>query len=267
MPKEFLPLPKDTNADPLGKMDKWRLFQSKVQRDKGGVLKEVGFKAPDGKYYGLETGEELNLIKTPDGKSREPFIKLPDGNQVSFEDWKNKNKSQEKKYHPLAEKLDRTRLNKITTEALKPRAYYGRGFELESADIEQIRYVIEMAEDTLKQWEKDPRWKEMQDIIRQQAAIGMLMSFEFPPKWLADGGKNAPIEATLDKNRNNMPQIRVPSDMYALFIWDGIIKQLRSDTEKSLSAHQGTMAKFLGENLRSVSKFLKDSGTIPEKAE
>jgi len=70
-------------------MQKWQLFEKRVNITPDGKQKLVGFYDPERNYYSLEEGEELVHIKSADNRNRDSFIRK-DGKLIPFEEWKEK---------------------------------------------------------------------------------------------------------------------------------------------------------------------------------
>ena len=71
---------------PGGSIPEWGLFEPTI-KNIGGQLKMEGFKAPDGRYFKFEDGEELVHVQSGDGKKRETFIRTLDGKEIPFDQW------------------------------------------------------------------------------------------------------------------------------------------------------------------------------------
>lgn len=66
-----------------------QLMPQRVEFNPKGDMQAKGFKGTDGKYHHLRRGEELVFIRETPGQERVPYIRQPSGKEISFEDWKN----------------------------------------------------------------------------------------------------------------------------------------------------------------------------------
>lgn len=252
------------NQDPLGTVETWKLLSMSLKMGPDG--KTIGLHVPGEKFYRFEDGEEMVFIK--EGAGRKPCIRLGNGTIIDFDTWKAGKDMQStapSSYHPLSEKLDRTHLNEITQNALKQGSLFGKNFNLTPSDIEEIDYVIKMAEDTLAKSEKNPDWTKFLTTIADLFSNGSIFNMTNPPGWLIDGGADASVETV--KVQNQAIQVRVPTSVYNLYFWKEVIRPIKNGIIRSqmLGKMTGTSPRGLGESLVQLASFLKTTGTIPQK--
>jgi len=250
------------HSDQLGAMESWRMFQLKVDTNTG---LEVGFNAPDGKFYRLGEGESLVLVR--EGNTRRPMIKRGGENEVPFEDWKQlKEKGANLVAPELQAKLDRAVVKDIVTKTTKKNdrdggdVLFGKDFSLDDSHREQLQTVIEIGESILHKEKEKPEWHEFLRLLQEFSDKGFSLSFGFPPHWLVDGGATATVQKI--KTQKGLPGIQVPSRVFKVYEWDHIIGAIRKTAGQSASLTAGTSAKFLGENLTKLGELFKNNGVI-----
>lgn len=259
-----------TPIDQLGGMEPWQLFQEKI-RIVGGKPTVEGFKDSMGKYYKLGEGEELVHIKRQGGGGRDTFIRKHEKDLVPFEEWaktqQNTGETQtkdadgkEKEQVDLLGKLDRKLLKKMTAETSGAQVLYGRGFNLDSERREQLEIVAQIVKNLLESKKQDSGWKRLQELIKEGSDKGFLMSFIFPPTWLVDGGKDAPVQKT--RIADGRAGIQVPSEIYNLYYWDHVADSLEKEAMTSDENLKGRSASYLNETLLKLSAFFKENNLI-----
>lgn len=67
-------------------LKEWQVMEPIVRFAPGGNNQEIGIKAADGAYFPYLHGETTVFIK--DGDSRKPMVRLTDGSQVNFDQWR-----------------------------------------------------------------------------------------------------------------------------------------------------------------------------------
>ncbi len=232
-----------------------------------GEYKNVGFTDPEGRYYPLEEGEELIEEGGGDTPERKTFIQNKNGEKIPFEEWKlGKKESNERdvniseKIEQLSKGVDRGLLKNIV-ERTGAQMLYGKDFELNNEMRKEIEVVGEIMLEYLKIKKESEEWEKLQELIKEGAKKGKLISFAgFPPHWLIDGGENSSVEKIIREDGN--AGIRVSTEIYDLYYWDGIANDLIEAAKISNDALRGKTTMFLNENLRNASSFFKKNNLI-----
>lgn len=225
--------------------------------------RQVGFTDSDGKYHALGDGEEL--VFTKQGKTREPIIKRADGSEVPFEEWKDaKTKGEQLVPAELRAKLNTTNIRDVigkTTgknERDGGNVLFGKDFSLDESHREQLRVAIEVGEALLKKDKEKPEWEAFQRLLEEGNGKGILMDFNFPPKWLVDGGESATVKKV--RTPDGRPGIEVPSRVFQVYKWDHIIGSVRQTEGYSHDTLKGMSAKPLGNRLEELLDLFKKNG-------
>lgn len=211
----------------------------------------VGYSDPDGTYHPLQGCEELVFEKSPDGRGRVPSIHSQGGTITPLN-------APEPKESEDQLVIDRDVLNSMVRETATPGALFGK-YNISDAEREQIEIIIAAAEQILEERKQDPLWLKLQNTIKELKNKGEIMSFDFPPSWLADAGQANDIELRYE---NNLPEIYAPSKIYNLYIWMGTLKEAKEYATSSAESLKGRLAKPLGESVGQLAHLLRQFGKI-----
>ncbi len=174
---------------------------------------------------------------------------------------------QDREPQTLEPTLDRQKLKDLTMRAGTPQVYYEKGFELSKDDKEQLEAVVKTARTFLEKFQTDTRWRKLQELITDGANKGFLLSFNFPPSWLIDGGESVPvkkikIKRTPESTTEDRPAIQVPTQIYRMYYWDRVITHIEEDLTRSPKTLHGTSPRGLSEDLTALSTFFKENKLI-----
>ncbi|MGI6314757.1 MAG: hypothetical protein ACOXZY_02505 [Patescibacteria group bacterium] len=241
-------------------VENWRLFEPRIDIKTG---KEVGFVDPEGNYYTLKKGEELVF-----GEDRKPMIRKTDGQEISFEEWKN-NKIKAEQLVPaeLLNKLDPECIKDLISQTTGKNernggsVLFGNDFSLEDNHREQLRTVVEIVESFLRDEKEKPEWEELQKLIKEGEDKGILIDFaNNPPKWLVDGGETSTVKKV--RLANNLPGIQVPSRILKTYKWDVVVNHIKDIETSGPNVLKGRSAKSLGTKLEELLDLFEKNNLI-----
>lgn len=159
---------------------------------------------------------------------------------------------------PAAE-LDRGALNALTSKALEPGVYFGRGLDLRDEDRTQLKLVAASAEAIIEPGYQDPAWNEFQKLVDEGDRKGVLISFTSHegtkvPSWCVDGGEEAAVKKI--RTDSGRVAIQVPSRVFNQYHWTATIRSIKKYAGYSDELLRGQSTKVLGENLYQLSHLI-----------
>ncbi len=127
---------------------------------------------------------------------------------------------------------------------------------LDEADKGEVKKLIETAGNIHKGFaDKNPQWVEFIKLRDEMRSV--LGTFGEDARIIEDNSVQIP---TKGQTKNNSPVIKVPTDIYRLSVWDSKIGLLdRSFDQYGKGNAKGTMASYLGNSIKEVYGFVKES--------
>ncbi|MBI2657199.1 hypothetical protein HYX08_00725 [Candidatus Woesearchaeota archaeon] len=162
----------------------------------------------------------------------------------------------------LKSELDLQILQEIIKKCSVPGALFGKHVNLTDEEIRQVGLAASASEQIVKNHiDKEKDWEKFQQLRKQCADKGWLISFTFPPVWLVDGGETDVELKKIDK----VYKIVVPSRVFKLYVLQYHVKNCKEFSTKPREFYYAKMARWIGESLSIVLDILIRSGVLKAK--
>jgi len=135
------------------------------------------------------------------------------------------------------------------------------------SEVYEVEKLVSLAKISLAKLTQDPRFKELEKLVKEGEDKGYLLSLTpGAPNWLIEDPKAK--EAYKTRLPGGGQAIAAPTDMRNLWLWKSKVNGLESILNLyEKGGARGMSAKYFGEDVYAVYKFVKETYTIIEDLE